>query len=224
MDNLNNYIEKLENKIAEMSYKEILEMEKKLEIYTEKIKNFKTKIMLNKFQRHKELSEDYKIIMEEVIEGLGRLVSPSLAYNIYIVRDNIKLLLPKDIKSAFITEFDLTAKSDYIIQDIRIAKLDEKNKEAIILAVAELQKTLPERLEELEILSKNEYNLKRAKRAKEIIDEENKHKSEELIRQEVVLKKFYITLAKKIHPDLGGTSEEMQMVNYLKKNGDWNRL
>ncbi|NFL55727.1 DUF3102 domain-containing protein [Clostridium botulinum] len=219
-NDLNKIEEDLESEVENVELEELVQLEKDLEKHNQKIKEIKEKVIINKYKKHKEQSNDFKIVAKEVIENFGKDMSDfglELKYNFYIKRDKVELLISENIDYYWIQDYKI--EDQYNLINHKTKNTEEEIKQAIILKVIEMQKTIEKRYEEITEESKKvaqenfykDFNEKHKDELNQIENHEQKRKKE-------ILKKFCRTLAKTYHPDkYGGDGTEMQIVNQLKE-------
>lgn len=218
---IHNVESNVESKVDTMSVEQLIEMEKELESHEKAMKELKDRIVINKFKAHEKLSKDYKIEIEESIEGFGTFYTIDLFYSIYIIRDDKKVLILDKINSFSFRDLDISksygivmGRLNTLLKDSLITK---QVYESVLLRCEYLKTIVENRWEELYDESKREYRKNNGQEYEYEESEEKAEVSTDNIKIKATLKKFYSTLAMKFHPDCGGNNEEMALVNELKK-------
>ncbi|EJO5347011.1 DUF3102 domain-containing protein [Clostridium botulinum] len=218
-NDLNKIEEDLESEVENVELEELVQLEKDLEKHNQKIKEIKEKVIINKYKKHKQKSNNFKIVTTEIIENFGQTLTLNLGlkYNFYAERDNSKLLILENIDYYYIKDYKIEDR--YNLINYNTKKMEKEIKQAIILKVIEMQKTVEERYEQVAAESqKVGYEKFYADFNEKHKDELNQIETPEQKRGKEILKKFYHTLAKIYHPDkYGGDGTEMQIVNQLKE-------
>ncbi|APU60760.1 DUF3102 domain-containing protein [Clostridium botulinum] len=218
-NDLNKIEEDLESEVENVELEELVQLEKDLEKHNQKIKEIKEKVIINKYKKHKQKSNNFKIVTTEIIENFGQTLTLNLGlkYNFYAERDNSKLLILENIDYYYIKDYKIEDR--YNLINYNTKEMEKEIKQAIILKVIEMQKTVEERYEQVAAESqKVGYEKFYADFNEKHKDELNQIETPEQKRGKEILKKFYHTLAKIYHPDkYGGDGTEMQIVNQLKE-------
>ncbi|WP_434283525.1 DUF3102 domain-containing protein [Clostridium botulinum] len=218
-NDLNKIEEDLESEVENVELEELVQLEKDLEKHNQKIKEIKEKVIINKYKKHKQKSNNFKIVTTEIIENFGQTLTLNLGlkYNFYAERDNSKLLILENIDYYYIKDYKIEDR--YNLINYNTKEIEKEIKQAIILKVIEMQKTVEERYEQVAAESeKVGYEKFYADFNEKHKDELNQIENHEQKRKKEILKKFCRTLAKTYHPDkYGGDGTEMQIVNQLKE-------
>lgn len=203
-----------EKTVFEMSTRELKKairehqkLEEKIKLQERKIKEIKENVLLNK-----EAKADMKVEFEEVITNLG-----SLDYKIYFIKNGIKTLIRDDYASSWFAEIDLTDKCNVIVSVVNRNKtLIHEEKEFILAECLRFKDTALKRKEEVW----EQYKEESAKQWEEAFNGffTQQQQPQLSISNKDTYKKFYRVLATNFHPDKGGTTEEMIVLNQLKES------
>ncbi|TCT16373.1 DUF3102 family protein [Natranaerovirga pectinivora] len=202
-----------ENVVADMDLEQIEEIEKEVIEQKQKLGQAEKVLIVNKYKKHLEYGADFTIETEEVLENFGQVFEFDLKYNFFLVRNNKRVLVFKNISCASISIFSM--ESNYF-GEYRFNKmeLEQEIKEALVLKIIEIQRICEQRRDALRKDSINKWT-------KDQFEELSTPKvTEQQQELKQTLKKFYRTLVKSYHPDNGGTDVEMTILNQLKEQ--WN--